>query len=64
MCKEESRENQRCPCCGHVSTLRAGEPSFAYGVVSGVTGEYFYCQNPKCNVERIYDDNVVMVSGK
>jgi len=62
--KEENDVNRRCPCCNHVSTIKAGEPSFAYGMVSGVTGEYFYCQNPKCNVERIYADNVVMVSGK
>jgi hypothetical protein len=50
-CKEEG-ETQRCPCCGHVSTLSTADSS----------GCYFYCQNPKCNVERIYGDNAVMVS--
>jgi len=64
MVKDESVESQRCPSCGHVSTLKAGEPTTAYGLYAGISGEYFYCQNPKCSVERIYGDNMVMVSGK
>ena len=62
--KDEPKETQRCPGCGHVSTLKAGEPTTAYGLYAGISGEYFYCQNPKCDVERIYGDNMVMVSGK
>jgi len=53
--KELETENTcRCPSCKHVSTV-------------GVKDEhdsYFYCQNPKCEVERIYGDNKVMVPAK
>lgn len=62
--KDEPKETQRCPGCGHVSTIKAGEKTTAYGLYAGITGEYFYCQNPKCDVERIYADNCVMVSGR
>lgn len=62
--KDEDKDTQRCPACGHVSTLKAGEPTTVYGFYAGISGEYFYCQNPKCDVERIYGDNCVMVSGK
>lgn len=62
--KDEPEESRRCPVCEHVSVLKAGESSTAYGLYAGLSGEYFYCQNPKCSVERIYADNCVMVSGK
>jgi hypothetical protein len=62
--KDESEETMRCPGCGHVSTLKAGSDEPSCGMQFSVTGEYFYCQNPKCEVERIYGDNAVMVSGK
>ncbi len=61
--KDEDKESQRCPGCGHVSTVKAGEKTTAYGLYAGISGEYFYCQNPKCNVERIYNSETVMVSG-
>lgn len=50
--KDEPEHSRRCPWCNHVS------------VVSTQDGRdfYFYCQNPKCSVERIYGDNAVMVS--
>ena len=62
--KDELEETKRCPACGHVSTLKAGEDVPSLGMQFSVTGEYFYCQNPKCSVERIYGDNAVMVSGR
>jgi len=51
--KDEDDRGRRCPCCLHVST------------VSTKDGKdfYFYCQNPRCSVERIYGDNAVMLSG-
>lgn len=63
--KEDVVDTKRCPVCLHVSTLRIGDndPNF-YSLFSGPSGQYFACQNPKCNVERIYADNVVMVSGR
>jgi len=64
MIKEEARDTQRCPVCGHVSTLKVGENETFIGLSSGLQGAYFACQNPKCNVERIYADNAVMVSGR
>lgn len=62
--KDEPEETKRCPGCGHVSTLKAGEDTPSFGIHFSITGEYFYCQNPKCDVERIYGDNAVMVSGR
>jgi hypothetical protein len=62
--KEEPVDTRRCPACGHISTVKAGSDEPSYGVQFSVTGEYFYCQNPKCSVERIYGDNAVMVSGR
>ena len=62
--KDEPEETRRCPGCGHVSTLKAGKDVPSLGMQFSITGEYFYCQNPNCNVERIYADNCVMVSGK
>jgi len=60
----DDKESQRCPSCGHVSTLKAGKDTPSLGMQFSITGEYFYCQNPNCDVERIYGDNAVMVSGK
>jgi len=50
---KEPEHTRRCPWCMHVS------------IVSVKDGEdfYFYCQNPRCDVERIYGDNAVMTSG-
>lgn len=62
--KDEPEETRRCPSCGHVSTLKAGSDEPSYGIQFSITGEYFYCQNPNCNVERIYGNNAVMVTGK
>ena len=62
--KDEPEHTRRCPCCGHVSMLKAGVDDASCGMQFNITGEYFYCQNPKCSVERIYADNAVMVSGR
>lgn len=50
---KEPENTRRCPYCKHVSTVSVQD---AYDF-------YFYCQNPKCEVERIYGDNAVMVGG-
>jgi hypothetical protein len=57
-------EWMRCPCCGHVSTVKVDEIEAIDGVATLDTQEYFICQNPKCSVERIYADNGVMVGGE
>jgi hypothetical protein len=62
--KEELDETRRCPCCKHVSTVKVGEDTPYTSMFAGDFGMYFVCQNPNCNVERIYADNCVMVSGK
>lgn len=61
--KDESSDTKRCPICHHVSTLKGGSDENTYGIFNGPSGEYFYCQNPNCKVERIYGDNAVMVTG-
>ena len=62
--KDEPEHSRRCPCCGHVSTLRVEDGATHYGYFIGLSGDYFICQNPKCNVERIYGDNAVEVGGE
>lgn len=61
---KEVSETCRCPVCGHVSTLKVEDGCKFVGLSAGPTGDYFACQNPKCNVERIYGTNAVMVSGR
>ncbi len=51
--KDESEHSRRCPYCKHLSTVSTQDGEFVY----------FYCQNPKCSVERIYSDDSVMISG-
>lgn len=53
-----------CPKCRHISHCKAGGDEVCYGLYDGFTGEYYYCQNPLCDVERIYGETAVMVSGK
>lgn len=63
--KEEGDNTCRCPKCKHVSTVKVGENDAPYvSLYAGHEGPYFVCQNPKCDVERIYGDNAVMVSGR
>ena len=50
--KEEPVDSMRCPYCHHLSTLSCEDGK----------DKYWYCRNPRCNVERIYGDNAVMVS--
>jgi hypothetical protein len=50
--KDEPDHSRRCPWCKHVSTVSNDDP----------VNTYFYCQNPRCSVERIYGDNAVMVT--
>ena len=63
--KEEVGQTCRCPKCGHVSTVKVGEDDGPYvSLFAGPVGAYFVCQNPSCDVERIYGTNMVMVSGR
>lgn len=63
--KDEPPHTCRCPKCEHVSTLKVGASEDPYvSLFGGCTGAYFVCQNPKCDVERIYNENAVMVSGR
>lgn len=62
--KDEPRDVMRCPSCGHVSTLRVEDNRQYIGISFGdPCGDYFLCQNPKCDVERIYGENCVMTGG-
>ena len=62
--KDEERTTARCPKCEHISALKVGTEDPYVSIYAGPTGPYFVCQNPKCDVERIYGTNAVMVSGK
>lgn len=62
--KPEPEHSRRCPCCAHLSTVQVGEAEEPYvSLFAGCVGPYFICQNPACNVERIYNGNLVMVTG-
>jgi len=52
--KDEPEESRRCPWCLHVSIAFTEDGR----------DRYFYCQNPLCDVERIYGDNAVMIGGR
>lgn len=64
--KENEAEitTMRCPACGYISTVKVVDDNKFIGISNDACGSYFVCQNFKCNVERIYGDNAVMVSGK
>ena len=62
--KENDAKVKRCPGCGYISMLKVEDDKPYVSLQAGETGPYFVCQNFKCNVERIYSDNAVMVSGK
>lgn len=62
--KESGVEVMRCPACGYISTVKVEDDKPYVSLQGGATGPYFVCQNFKCNVERIYNDNAVMMSGK
>jgi hypothetical protein len=59
---EDGPQVMRCPSCEVISVVKAGEEVCSYGLFMGLTGEYFICQNPKCEVERIYGENCVVTS--
>jgi C4-type Zn-finger protein len=62
--KESQEEVKRCPWCEHMTTMKVEDEQPYVSHFGGDNGLYFVCQNPKCSVERIYSDDVVMVSGK
>ena len=62
-CKDEDGPQvMRCPKCEVISVVKAGEEAVDFGMYAGLSGEYFLCQNPKCEVERIYNTNCVITS--
>jgi C4-type Zn-finger protein len=62
--KESDEQVMRCPACEHLSTVKVSDEFPYVSHFAGDMGVYFVCQNPKCNVERIYNPEAVMVSGR
>ena len=58
--KESEVLVRRCPKCEHLSTecVRDEEPYVSF--YAGLSGEYFVCKNPECDVDRIYSDDCVV----
>lgn len=58
---EEGLEVMRCPKCEYLTMdkVEANTPYFSY--FAGLSGEYFVCKNPKCDVERIYGENAIVL---
>jgi hypothetical protein len=61
---EDGPQVMRCPKCEVISTVKEQSAKPYVSLFAGYSGDYFICQNPKCDVERIYGTNAVMVSGK
>ena len=59
---EDGPEVMRCPKCEVISVIKTGEEVPSHGLFIGLSGEYFVCQNLKCDVERIYGSNCVVTS--
>lgn len=56
---EAGPQVMRCPKCEHLSLEKVGEDMPYVSFFPGLSDEYFVCQNPKCDVERIYGDNAI-----
>lgn len=59
--KEGDKLVRRCPICEHLSTDLVQEEVPYVSFFAGMSGEYFRCNNPKCEVDRIYDFNCVTI---
>ena len=49
----------RCPKCEVLTLEKVGEDTPYVSFFAGLSGEYFVCQNPKCEVDRIYSEDAV-----
>ena len=59
----DSSEVKRCPKCGWVSTTKIVDDSPHFGIIFQPSGDYFVCTNTKCDVERIYGENAILIKG-
>lgn len=57
--KEEERLVCRCPKCEHLSLDYVLDDGPYVSFFAGLSGEYFLCKNPDCDVDRIYGDTAV-----
>lgn len=51
----------RCPKCDWVSVTKVEETYLYIGLAVQAVGDSFICTNPKCNVEKIYGTNGVLL---
>lgn len=51
----------RCPRCEHISVTKVLETEKFVGICFEPNGDYFICTNPRCDVQRIYGDNGVLL---
>lgn len=61
--KEAEKNTQRCPKCGWVSVTKVTDENPYLGLMFQPTGDYFICRNAKCDVDRIYGDNAILLRG-
>ena len=59
----DSKEVERCPKCEWLSTTKIVDENSYVGLTFQPTGSYFVCVNPKCNVDRIYGENAILLKG-
>lgn len=59
--KEPEKNTQRCPQCGWVSVTKIVDDSPSLGLMFHPTGSYFVCANAKCDTERIYGGNAILL---
>jgi hypothetical protein len=58
--KDEEPLTMRCPKCEVISMVKESAIKPYVSLFAGDYGDYFVCQNPKCDVERIYATNAVI----
>lgn len=57
---EDGPQVMRCPKCEVISVTKQVSASNYVSLFAGHSGDYFVCQNPQCDVERIYGTNAII----
>lgn len=56
-----SKEIERCPKCGWLSVTKVVSDTPYISLIFQPTDNYFVCTNMKCDVERIYGENAILM---
>lgn len=59
----DHKQVKRCPKCGWLSVTKIVDDSPHFGIIFQPSGDYFVCANMKCDVERMYGENAILIKG-